>query len=199
MLVPKVYERYSHLLTPQSILRVRGRISAKEDEMPKLLADSVLPVASETVPSPQEAPSSAPAVPAPAQNSSAPAQDSSAPAQDSPASAQESSASAQKSPAPAQKSPAPAQDSSAPAQEGGQTAPCTVYIRIPDHNSDFSAGLDRIISAYPGADSVVLFFPSMGGGSKKELAQKISFAKARGELAACFGADNVRSKTSPSG
>ena len=41
MLFPKIYERYSYMLQPETIVRVRGRISAKEDEMPKLLADSV--------------------------------------------------------------------------------------------------------------------------------------------------------------
>lgn len=47
MLFPKIYERYSHMLQPETIVRVRGRISAKEDEMPKLLADSVSVVSAE--------------------------------------------------------------------------------------------------------------------------------------------------------
>ena len=47
MLFPKIYERYSHMLQPETIVRVRGRISAKEDEMPKLLADSVSVVTAE--------------------------------------------------------------------------------------------------------------------------------------------------------
>lgn len=47
MLFPKIYERYSPMLQPETIVRVRGRISAKEDEMPKLLADSVSVVSAE--------------------------------------------------------------------------------------------------------------------------------------------------------
>lgn len=47
MLFPKIYERYSYMLQPETIVRVRGRISAKEDEMPKLLADSVSVVSAE--------------------------------------------------------------------------------------------------------------------------------------------------------
>ena len=47
MLFPKIYERYSYMLQPETIVRVRGRISAKEDEMPKLLADSVSVVTAE--------------------------------------------------------------------------------------------------------------------------------------------------------
>lgn len=121
MLFPKVYEKYSAILKPESILRFRGRISAKEDEMPKLLADQILTV-------------------------------------------------------------------------DDQSAPCTVFIRINDHNGDFSAALDGVLQRYPGKDSVILFFPALNGGSKKTLSQRIDYKKAETELFDVFGAENVKTK-----
>jgi DNA polymerase-3 subunit alpha len=121
MLFPKVYEKYSALLKPEAILRFRGRISAKEDEMPKLLADQIL-------------------------------------------------------------------------QVDNESAPCTVFIRINDHNSDFAGPLDSALERYPGKDSVILFFPALNGGSKKTLTQRIDYKKAEQELFEAFGAENVKIK-----
>lgn len=121
MLFPKVYEKYSALLKPEAILRFRGRISAKEDEMPKLLADQILEV-------------------------------------------------------------------------DNQSAPCTVFIRINDHTSDFSPALDSALEKYPGKDSVILFFPSLNGGSKKALTKRLDYSKAQDELFRSFGEENVKTK-----
>lgn len=124
MLFPKVYQKYSSILVPESILSFKGRISAKEDEMPKLLADTISTLdASDSVEPPQ-----------------------------------------------------------------------TVYIRIMDHNADFASDLDDIIAGYPGKDSVILYFPTLEGGSKKLLNSRIKYSLAKAVLEAQFGAENVKAK-----
>ncbi|HIU34998.1 MAG TPA: DNA polymerase III subunit alpha [Candidatus Fimenecus excrementigallinarum] len=41
LVFPKVYAQYSHLLTPGSVIYVRGRLSLREDESPKVLPDRI--------------------------------------------------------------------------------------------------------------------------------------------------------------
>ena len=43
---PGIYDRYLHLLSEDAIVIIKGSINFKEDEMPKLIADSVLPAES---------------------------------------------------------------------------------------------------------------------------------------------------------
>ena len=44
LLFPRVYERYSHGLLEDQAVLVTGRLSVREDEASKLLADSILPI-----------------------------------------------------------------------------------------------------------------------------------------------------------
>ncbi len=44
LIFPKVYEEYSHLLFADSALLVRGTVSLREDELPKLLVDKMEPL-----------------------------------------------------------------------------------------------------------------------------------------------------------
>ncbi len=41
---PTVYEKFTQLLQPESIIIVNGRLSVREDEQPKIIAEEVLPI-----------------------------------------------------------------------------------------------------------------------------------------------------------
>lgn len=41
LVFPKIYAQFSHLLTPGSVIYVRGRLSLREDESPKVLPDRI--------------------------------------------------------------------------------------------------------------------------------------------------------------
>lgn len=41
---PNVYERCAAVVSEDNVVAVKGRLNFKEDEMPKLLAESVVPI-----------------------------------------------------------------------------------------------------------------------------------------------------------
>ena len=53
LVFPKVYAQYSHLLTAGSVIYVRGRLSLREDESPKVLPDRISPPPDANAVSPQ--------------------------------------------------------------------------------------------------------------------------------------------------
>ena len=44
MVFPNVYERCAAVVSEDNVVAVKGRLNFKEDEMPKLLAESVVPI-----------------------------------------------------------------------------------------------------------------------------------------------------------
>ena len=49
LIFPKTYEKYRHLLEPDTLVSIYGHLSVREDEPVKLLADAVLPLSRETL------------------------------------------------------------------------------------------------------------------------------------------------------
>ena len=49
LIFPKVYEKYRHLLEPDTLVTVYGHLSVREDEPIKLLADALLPLSGESL------------------------------------------------------------------------------------------------------------------------------------------------------
>ena len=49
LIFPKTYEKYRHLLEPDTLVSIYGHLSVREDEPAKLLADAVLPLSAETL------------------------------------------------------------------------------------------------------------------------------------------------------
>ena len=49
LIFPKTYEKYRHLLEPDTLVSIYGHLSVREDEPVKLLADAVLPLSPETL------------------------------------------------------------------------------------------------------------------------------------------------------
>jgi len=49
LIFPKTYEKYRHLLEPDTLVSIYGHLSVREDDPTKLLADAILPLSPETL------------------------------------------------------------------------------------------------------------------------------------------------------
>lgn len=55
LIFPRTYEQYRHLLEPDTLVAISGHLSIREDDEPKLLADTVAPLSKEALTAPPPA------------------------------------------------------------------------------------------------------------------------------------------------
>lgn len=176
MIFPKVYERFSRLFEKDAVLRARGRISAKEDEMPKLLMDSAYPMLDDAALAASEPSVYTAASKAPEQNEASEPLASYEPYEPS-----EPTASYE-----------PYEPYQPSMPQTHSAAPLKVYIRINSTNTTFESRLTSLLAGNPGSDRVILYFTDLNG--TKELKQRINYAAARTGLELFFDPENVKTK-----